>query len=46
MKTNINNTQDAGWHIGSQTLPPPAGASDVMRTSIANTPQPDVEAMR
>ena len=46
MKTNINNTQDAGWHIGPQTLPPPAGASDVMRTSIANTPQPDVEAMR
>ena len=46
MKTNINNSQDAGWHIGSQTLPPPAGASDVMRTSIANTPQPDVEAMR
>lgn len=46
MKTNINNTQDAGWNIGSRTLPPPAGASDVMRTSIANTPQPDVEAMR
>jgi len=46
MKTNINKTQDAGWNIGPQTLLPPAGASDVMRTSIANTPQPDVEAMQ
>ena len=46
MKTNINKTGDAGWNIGSRTLPPPAGASDVMRDSIASTPQPDVEAMR
>jgi acetyl esterase/lipase len=57
IKSNLTNVQEAklrkafgedktGWKIESQTLPPPAGASDVMRTSIANTSQPDVEAMR
>jgi monoterpene epsilon-lactone hydrolase len=38
--------QENTWQIGSRTLPPPAGASDVMRGSIANTPQPNVEEMR
>ena len=33
--------QETVWHIGPRTLPPPAGASDVLRDSIANTPQPD-----
>jgi len=40
-----HQVQENAWHIGSQTLPPPAGASDVLRDSIANTPRPDVEAM-
>ncbi len=44
--TTDHQVQGNAWHLGSRTLPPPAGASDVMRTSIANTPQPDVEAMR
>jgi len=30
------------WTIGVRTLPAPAGASDALRDSIANTPQPDV----
>ncbi len=44
--TTDHQVQENSWHIGSHTLPPPAGASDVLRDSIANTPQPDVEAMR
>jgi acetyl esterase/lipase len=36
-----NNNQETAWRIGSRTLPPPAGASDALRASIANTPQPD-----
>jgi hypothetical protein len=36
-----NKAQETAWHIGPRTLAPPAGASDIMRDSIANTPQPD-----
>ena len=35
------NAQENTWQIGPRTLPPPAGASDELRDSIANTPQPD-----
>lgn len=42
MATKIDKIQETGWNIGPKILPPPAGASDVMRESIANTPQPDV----
>ena len=36
-------TTPAGiWAIGSRTLSAPVGASDALRASIANTPQPDV----
>ncbi len=35
-------TQGNSWTIGSRALPAPAAASDVLRESIANTPQPDV----
>ncbi len=35
-------TQDNAWTIGSRTLSAPAGASDALRASIANTPQPNV----
>ncbi len=35
-------TQSDPWTIGSRTLPPPAAASDLLRESIANTPQPNV----
>lgn len=41
-----NKTQETEWHIGPRTLPPPAGASDVMRDSIANGPQPDPATMQ
>ena len=41
-----NNTQGTAWQIGPRTLPPPAGASDVMRASIAETPQPDPVTMQ
>jgi acetyl esterase/lipase len=41
-----NKTQDAAWRIDFRTLPSPAGASDVMRDSIANTPQPDPAVMQ
>ena len=34
------------WHIGPRALPSPAGASDVLRDSIANTPQPDRETVQ
>jgi acetyl esterase/lipase len=34
-------TTDA-WLLGSRTLPPPAAASDALRSAIANTPQPSV----
>lgn len=34
-------TNDGTWTIGARTLPPPAGASDELRESIASTPQPD-----
>ncbi len=35
---------DSAWTIGSRTLPAPVAASDALRVSIANTPQPDVAA--
>jgi hypothetical protein len=41
-----NPAVDAAWRIDFRTLPSPAGASDVMRDSIANTPQPDPAVMQ
>jgi len=41
-----NKTQGTSWRIGPRTLPPPAGASDVLRESIANTPTPDPAVMQ
>jgi len=35
-------TPDSAWTLGGRTLPAPAAASDVLRESIANTPQPNV----
>ncbi len=35
-------TPDTAWTIGGRTLPAPAAASDVLRESIADTPQPNV----
>jgi monoterpene epsilon-lactone hydrolase len=40
------SAQENTWHIGPRTLPPPAGASDTMRDSIADTPQPDPAVMQ
>ncbi len=34
--------QDGAWTLGSRTLSAPDAASDALRDSIANTPQPDV----
>ena len=34
--------QDKNWTIKERTVPLPAGASDVLRDSIAGTQQPDV----
>ena len=41
-----SNDQENAWYIGPRTLPPPAGASDEMRQSIADTPQPDPAVMQ
>ena len=41
-----NKTQETSWRIGPRTLPAPAGASDVLRDAIANTPQPDPALIR
>jgi acetyl esterase/lipase len=41
-----NNAQETAWLIGPRTLPPPAGASDLMRDAIAITPQPDPTTMQ
>ena len=41
-----DKTQQTTWRIGPRTLPPPAGASDVLRNSIADTPQPDPVIMQ
>jgi len=41
-----NKTQETNWRIGPRTLPPPAGASDVLRESIADSPQPDPAIMQ
>lgn len=38
--------QDTSWVIGERQLPPPAGASDALRTVIAASPQPDVSGPR
>ncbi len=35
-------TPDSAWTIGDRTLPAPAAASEVLRESIADTPQPNV----
>ena len=35
-------TPGSVWTIGSRTPSAPVGASDALRASIANTPQPDV----
>jgi monoterpene epsilon-lactone hydrolase len=36
--------QDGGWRVPRRTLPPPRGASQALRDSIAATPQPDLSA--
>jgi len=36
-----NEDQETAWHIGPRTLPPPAGASDILYNSISTTPTPD-----
>jgi monoterpene epsilon-lactone hydrolase len=41
-----NKAQQTAWLIGPRTLPPPAGASDEMRDSIADGPQPDPATMQ
>ena len=41
-----NQAQENTWQIGPRTLPPPAGASEAMRASIAETPQPDPASMQ
>jgi len=41
-----NQAQENTWQIGPRTLPSPAGASDVLCDSIANTPQPDPAVMQ
>jgi monoterpene epsilon-lactone hydrolase len=57
IKSNLTNEQEARlrevfgeeksvWQIGPRTLPPPAGASDEMRASVAETPQPDPAAVQ
>lgn len=40
-KSTDNQAQENTWHIGPRTVPPPAGASDVLYNSISNTPTPD-----
>ncbi len=46
-ESSSNNTiQEAVWNLGPRTLPTPAGASDVLRDSISNTPAPDVAAVQ
>ena len=35
--------EDSNWTIASRTIPAPAGVSEVLYNSIANTPQPNVE---
>jgi monoterpene epsilon-lactone hydrolase len=32
--------QENGWHLSARTLPPPDGASDVLRDGIVNGPSP------
>lgn len=34
------------WRIGERQLPPPAGASEVLRETLSATPQPDVSGGR
>ena len=41
-----DSAQENTWQIGPRTLPPPAGASDAMRASIAESPQPDPAFMQ
>jgi acetyl esterase/lipase len=40
----VSYAQEKVWTIDGRTLPPPVAASDALRQSIANTPQPDVAA--
>jgi uncharacterized membrane protein/acetyl esterase/lipase len=57
IKSNLTNEQEARlrevfgeeksvWKIPPRTLPAPAGASDEMRASVAETPQPDPAAVQ
>ncbi len=41
-----NETQETTWRIGPRILPPPDGASDVLRDAIASTPAPDPAVMQ
>ena len=36
------NEHENIWVIGERSIPPPSGSSDVMRSSVENTPIPDV----
>ncbi|MCZ6656006.1 MAG: alpha/beta hydrolase fold domain-containing protein, partial [Gammaproteobacteria bacterium] len=36
------DAQEKAWTLGSRTLPAPTAASDALRASIADTPQPNV----
>lgn len=40
----IQAAENSTWLIESRAVPPPQGASEILRNSIAGTPQPDVEA--
>ena len=41
-----DNAKENTWQIGPRSLPPPSGASEAMRASIAETPQPDPAFMQ
>jgi acetyl esterase/lipase len=40
------DAREGAWQIGPRTLPPPDGASDVMRDLLLNSPAPDGDAAR
>ena len=39
----INAAEDSKWQIATREIPPPEGVSEVLRNSIAGTPQPNIE---
>jgi monoterpene epsilon-lactone hydrolase len=41
-----NKAQETAWRIGPRTLPPPAGASDVLRDAIASNPEVILERQK